>query len=116
VLFRSNTDDAATVLDFNIVQGDTIEISKDFLHHLLTKSNNFNGQDHYDSLAVDFHSNPNSTYTIFTLHTTGGSGHDIDLFNLVLPPTQNALNIVNTIHHALEDQVALQTSLDHSVV
>jgi len=113
----ANTDGVATIMDFNAGQGDTIEISKDFIHHLLTKSNNFNGQEHYDSLEVYFDSNNNSTYTTFGLRATGVGGDvDIDLFNLVLPPTQNAMNIVNTINHALEDQVALQTSLDHQVV
>lgn len=110
----ANTDGAATIMDFNMGQGDTIEISKDFLHHLLTKSNNFNGQEHYDNLELYSHPNGNSTYTTFGLHATGVGGDvNIDLFNLVLPPSQNSQNVVNSIEAALMAQVALQTSIDH---
>jgi Ca2+-binding RTX toxin-like protein len=109
----ANTDGVATIMDFNAGQGDTIEISKDFIHHLLTKSNNFNGQEHYDSLEVYFDSNNNSTYTTFGLRATGVGGDvDIDLFNLVLPASQNPQNVVNSIDSALSLQVLNQSMID----
>jgi hypothetical protein len=109
----ANTDGVSTIMDFNASQGDTIEISKDFIHHLLTKDNNFNGQEHYDSLEVYFDSNNNSTYTTFGLRVTGVGGEmDIDLFSMVLPASQNAQNVVNSIDSALSLQVLNQSMID----
>jgi Ca2+-binding RTX toxin-like protein len=101
----ANTDDAATIFDFNASQGDTIEISKDFMQKLVNKTGNFNGQENHGSIDnVYFETNPNSTFTTFWLNAGGTS---IDLFNLVLPPSQNADQVLNSIYDSLNHQIEL---------
>jgi Ca2+-binding RTX toxin-like protein len=114
----NKVDGIATILDFNAAQGDTIEISKDFIDHLLTKSGNFNGQAHYSSIDDVYMSpNSNSTFATFGVKLTRASEDpsgdaqfidlDLDLFNIVLPPSQNTDKVLDSIESALRLQFDL---------